>query len=245
MKIFRYIYSLYALTVFLILFLIFFIPLLIPIIWPNHFRLVGIFNRWWAYCIFILWFLPFSIEYKEKLNKRKQYIFTPNHFSYLDIPLIALCSVNTIFVGKSGMNKIPLFGFMYSRLHITVDRTKLKSKYTTLLRSMQAIDEGKSLVIYPEGGVITKNPPKMASFKDGPFRLAIEKQIPIVPVTIPFNWIILPDDELLLRWRKTKLIFHEPVSTEGMTIKELDYLKAKVYRIIQKELNSYFTDEDR
>jgi 1-acyl-sn-glycerol-3-phosphate acyltransferase len=143
------------------------------------------------------------------------------------------------------MNKIPLFGFMYSRLHITVDRSKLKSKYSTLLRSMQAIDEGKSLIIYPEGGVVTKNPPKMASFKDGPFRLAIEKQIPIVPVTIPYNWIILPDDKLLLHWRKMKLIFHEPVSTEGMTIKELDYLKEKVYRIIQKELDNHFTHENR
>jgi 1-acyl-sn-glycerol-3-phosphate acyltransferase len=189
--------------------------------------------------------MPFSIEYKEKLNKRKQYIFTPNHFSYLDIPLIALNRINTVFVGKSGMNKIPLFGFMYSRLHITVDRSKLKSKYSTLLRSMQAIDEGKSLIIYPEGGVVTKNPPKMASFKDGPFRLAIEKQIPIVPVTIPYNWIILPDDKLLLHWRKMKLIFHEPVSTEGMTIKELDYLKEKVYRIIQKELDNHFTHENR
>ena len=244
MKFLRLIYSVYAFIVFAILFLIFFFPLLIPIIWPNHFRLVGIFNRWWGYCIFILWFMPFKIEYKEKLSKRKQYIFTPNHFSYLDIPLMALNRINTIFVGKSGMNKIPLFGFMYSRLHITVDRTKLKSKYTTLLRSMQAIDEGKSLVIYPEGGVVTKNPPKMAPFKDGPFRLAIEKQIPIVPVTIPYNWIILPDDEFLFHWRKMKLVFHEPVATEGMTIKDLDFLKEKIFRLMQKELDSYFTNEN-
>ncbi|HMP99920.1 MAG TPA: lysophospholipid acyltransferase family protein [Cyclobacteriaceae bacterium] len=238
MKVLRYLYTAYAFIVFVILFLIFFFLFLIPIIWKNQFQLVGIFNRCWAYLMFVLVFMPFKLEYKSKLHKGRQYIFTPNHFSYLDIPIMGLNPINTIFVGKSGMQKIPLFGFMYSRLHITVDRSNLKSKYTTLLRSMQAIDEGKSLVIFPEGGVLTKNPPHMAPFKDGAFRLAIEKQIPIVPVSIPFNWIILPDqDELLLKWGKLKLIFHEPVSTEGMSMKDLDFLKTKVYRIIQQEID--------
>lgn len=239
MKVIRIIYTAYACIIFGLLFLIFFWLLLIPIIWPAHFRLVGIFNRWWAYCIFFLCFIPFRIEYRKPLSKRKQYIFTPNHFSYLDIPIMGLNRCNTIFVGKHAMGKIPLFGFMYNKLHITVDRAKLKSKYTTLLRSMEAIDEGKSLVIFPEGGVLTKHAPKLAPFKDGAFRLAIEKQIPIVPVTIPYNWIILPDNEFLLRWRKMKLIFHEPVSTEGMTIKDLDFLKEKIFRIIEKELEEH------
>ena len=76
---------------------------------------------------------------------------------------------------------------------------------------MEAIDEGKNLVIFPEGGIITLKDPVMAKFKDGAFRVAIEKQIAIVPVTIPFNWIILPPDEFLLRWHPLKVIFHEPI----------------------------------
>ena len=97
-----------------------------------------------------------------------------------------------------------------------VDREKLKSKYQTIIASKHAIDIGKSLTIFPEGGIVTKNPPSMVRFKDGAFRVAIEKQIPVVPVTIVHNWIILPSEmPLLLNNKRGKLIFHKPVSTVG------------------------------
>jgi 1-acyl-sn-glycerol-3-phosphate acyltransferase len=128
---------------------------------------------------------------------------------------------------------------MYRKLHITVDRTKLKSRYTTLIESMQAIDDGKSLVIYPEGGILTTNPPEMADFKDGAFRIAIEKQIPIVPVTIPYNWIILPDREFVLRWNRIKVIFHEPIFTTGLTLDDVPRLKHQLRVIITNELKKH------
>jgi 1-acyl-sn-glycerol-3-phosphate acyltransferase len=113
-----------------------------------------------------------------------------------------------------------------------------------MVRSIEAIDEGKSLVIYPEGGILSKHPPHMADFKDGAFRVAIEKQIPIVPVTIPYNWIILPDNEFLLQWHKVNVIFHEPVSTQGLTINDVDALKQKVRAIINEELKKHNQNEN-
>ena len=132
---------------------------------------------------------------------------------------------------------------MYSKLHITVDRTKLKSRYASLEKSMQAIDEGKSLVIYPEGGIMTEKEPVLSRFKDGPFRVAIQTQIPIVPVTIPFNWIILPPDEFLLRWHPLKVVFHEPLDTTKLTIKDVDALKEKTHEIIDGELKKNLSAE--
>jgi 1-acyl-sn-glycerol-3-phosphate acyltransferase len=135
------------------------------------------------------------------------------------------------------MENIPLFGFMYRKLHITVDRSSLKSRVNTIVRSLQAIDEGKSLMIFPEGGIITKHPPHLVKFKDGAFRVAIEKQIPIVPVTIPFNWIILPDQPVLMLRRKLmKVIFHEPIETNGYSMDRIDELKNKVFAVINQEL---------
>src|SRR6185503_5315375 len=99
----------------------------------------------------------------------RQYIFCPNHFSYLDIAAMGLNSHDSIFVGKNDMENIPLFGFMYRSLHITVDRTKLKSRYSSMLRTFGALDEGKSLVIFPEGGIMTEKDPVMSKFKDGAF----------------------------------------------------------------------------
>jgi 1-acyl-sn-glycerol-3-phosphate acyltransferase len=58
---------------------------------------------------------------------------------------MGLNPINAIFVGKNAMEKIPMFGFMYRNLHITVDRTKLASKYGSFTRSLDALQEGKSL----------------------------------------------------------------------------------------------------
>lgn len=239
MKILRRLHTAYGLAVFVILFFIFFFLLLIPILFRKKFHLVGVFNRWWAKLLFLLAGLPVKTEYRFKTDLSKQYIFCPNHFSYIDIPTLGLNKYNTIFVGKSDMEKIPLFGFMYRKLHITVDRSLLKSRYSVLLQSLNAIDHGMNLVIYPEGGILTTNPPIMSGFKDGAFRIAIEKQIPIVPVTIPYNWIILPANKFLLHWRPVKVIFHEPVDPTGLTLNDVGRLKAQVYEIIDAELKKH------
>jgi len=243
MKILRGIHTGYGLVVFTTLFLLLLPLLCIPMIFPKQFKLVGIVNRWWARLMFTFIFIPFRVEYRERLDPKKQYIFCPNHFSYLDIPAVGLVSHNTIFVGKSEMAKVPLFGFMYGKLHITVDRSKLKSRYASLERSLQAIDEGKSLVIFPEGGIVTEKEPVLNRFKDGAFRVAIQKQIAIVPVTIPYNWIILPPDEFLLRWHPLKVIFHKPIETTSYTLKDIDTLKEKVYREIDEELKKNLSTE--
>lgn len=236
MKFLRALHTGYGLVVFVILFLIFFPLFLIPITVRSQYKLVGVFNRWWAFALFTLLGLPWRCDLHEKLERNKQYIFCPNHFSYLDIAAMALNPVNAIFVGKNAMEKIPLFGFMYRNLHITVDRSKLSSKYGSYTRSLDALAEGKSLVIFPEGGMVSMHPPHMTRFKDGAFRLAIEKQIAIVPVTLPHNWIILPEAPMLLHWKKLRLIFHEPIDASAYTANDIEALKARVYRVIDQEL---------
>jgi len=236
MSLLKRIYTAYGMLVFGTFFVVFFIPLLIPIFFPKKHKLVGVFNRWWAKSLFIFLGIPYRLEYKSKLDPNKQYIFAPNHFSFIDIPTMGLNKHNTIFVGKSEMETVPFFGWMYKNLHITVDRTRLKSMYATLIKSMQALDEGKSLTIFIEGGIYTDQPPKMARLKDGAFRAAIEKQIPIVPVTIPHNWILLPVEPMLLNWTPTSIIFHEPVEVAGMTLYNVSSLKEKVYQVIDTEL---------
>ncbi len=237
MKILRAAHTYYGFLVFIFWFILFFPLLLIPIIFPSQFKLTGIFNRWWAKLMFIFVPLSYEVECRSKLDPKKSYVFCPNHFSYLDIPTMGLNPINTIFVGKNSMEKLPVFGFMYRKLHITVDRKNFRSRGNSLLASMKAIDQGKNLVIYPEGGMVSLHPPAMAAFKDGAFRTAIEKQISIVPVTIPFNWIILPDkNPIRLYPGKVEVIFHEPIETKGMTLADTKKLKEEVYSTIDKEL---------
>lgn len=239
MRILRILYTVYCFILFVIIFILIYPLFLVPIIFPSRFKMVGIANRIWAWLYFPLIIMPWKIEMRQQLDPKKNYIFCPNHFSYLDIAAMALNPHDTIFVGKSAMEKIPLFGFMYRHLHITVDREKLASRYSTYTRSLAALEQGKSLVIFPEGGMVTHRPPHMGRFKDGAFRAALEKQIEIVPVTLPYNWIILPDTKyMVLHWKPLKLIFHEPVDPAAFT--EVETLKETVYNTIDAELKKHF-----
>ncbi len=247
MKLLRRIYSLYGVAVFMGVYLMF-LPVFAYFIQTKNIRHPIIFklHRVWAHLFYWLTLIPIHIEYRQKPNPKGQYIFCSNHFSYLDIPAIGVNNVGAAFVGKSSLGKIPVFGYMYRNIHITLDRNKLKSRYSALTRSFDELDKGHSLVMFPEGGIATKNPPVMNRFKDGAFRAAIEKQIPIVPVTIPYNWIILPDDgKFLLHRHRNVVIFHEAIQTRGMSLDQLDELKEKVYNIIEQELKKYNPDEYR
>src|SRR5690606_6931604 len=101
MKLIRGLHTLYGLIIFCILFVVFFFLLLIPIVFPRKFKLVGKFNRWWARLLLIFVGIPFSVEYREPLNRRRQFIFCPNHCSYMDIVALGLNKHDTVFVGKN------------------------------------------------------------------------------------------------------------------------------------------------
>ncbi|WP_187696291.1 lysophospholipid acyltransferase family protein, partial [Xanthovirga aplysinae] len=189
-------------------------------------------NSIWATVVFFLWGKKMEIVYEESLKKGESYVFCPNHFSFLDIATMAKTPTYFCFVGKSSIAKVPVFGYMFRKLHITVDRNDMRSRYETILKARQAIEEGFSLVMFPEGGMVTSNPPQMGRFKDGAFRVAIEKQIPVIPVTIPYNWILLPDKKIpLMRRGKTKVIYHQPITTTGMTMEDLPKLKNRTYSV--------------
>ena len=184
--------------------------------------------------------MPFEVIISPEIDPKGCYVFCANHASYLDISIMGVTPTNFIFVGKSTIEKIPVFGYMYRKLHITVDRNSLKGKHNSYIKSKEAIDNGRSLVIFPEGGVFLERLPKMRPFKNGAFKISIEKQIPIVPVTIPHNWIILPEDgRFLLKRRKAKLIYHTPIETKGLVLADVEMLKAKVYDIIDQEIKKY------
>lgn len=233
-------YSIYMIAIFVALFTLLLVPFLVIIQVPSWHRYVAHINRLWTKLFYALTFMPLEVQKSNQIDPKGCYMFCPNHASYLDIPIMGSTPTDFMFVGKNAMEKVPLFGYMYRNLHITVDRNSLKSKHSTYVRSKEAIDAGRSLVIFPEGGVFAEHPPEMIPFKNGAFKIAIEKQIPIVPVTIPHNWIILPDDgRYLLKRKKAKLIYHDPVETKGLSLSDLDSLKQQIYQVIDQEMKKY------
>jgi len=195
-------------------------------------------NQLFSYMIF--WGIGIPIIKKNKgFNHQKgnQYIFVANHTSYLDVPLLSATSpVTTIFIGKRSLAKVPLFGYMYKRLHILIDRHNRRDMYESLVKSRDVLARGMSLGIFAEGGIRTANPPAVADFKEGAFRLAIEQKVPIVPVTIVNNWRIFWNTSFLLKWYPARIIYHAPISTQDMTLKDIEILKHQTKQVIEQEL---------
>ena len=200
-------------------------------------------NKVWAYLVFWSCGLRTDVRYKFKPNPNKSYVYCVNHSSYLDIP--SLCySLPGYFVliGKSSLAKIPLFGYMFTNLYISVDRKSPKSRYDAMKKSMETIDKGLSLAVFPEG-TIPRNAPKMGPFKDGAFRTAIEKQVPVIPVAIINNWRILPDDgQFIPRLHPMITVVCEPIITKGMTMEDLKILQQKTYDSLNNELKAFYPE---
>lgn len=110
-------------------------------------------------------------------------MFVANHTSMTDIMLMLSVIRNPfVFVGKKELSKIPLFGFFYKRTCILVDRSSSKSRMAVFERAQKRLHQGLSICIFPEGGVPDESV-VLDEFKDGAFRLAMDHEIPIVPMT--------------------------------------------------------------
>lgn len=241
MKILRTLYKIQVWTCFIVFFLLLY-PFFVLFIQKESWKPKGHFlNKIWAYSVFGYCFLPCKVDFRFRPNKKKNYVYCSNHSSFLDIPSLCYALPGYFkFIGKASLVKVPLFGYMFRNLYIPVDRKNQKSRYDTMLKSMEALDQGRGLAIFPEGTIPKGNHPNMIPFKDGPFRIAIEKQVPVVPVTLPYNWIILPDDGTFTPNRHLmKVIVHEPIETKGMTIDDIATLKQKTYDIIDAELRKH------
>jgi 1-acyl-sn-glycerol-3-phosphate acyltransferase len=176
-----------------------------------------------------------KVEVEGTLEKDKPYIFLANHFSYLDVAMMGFVPGDAVFIGKASIRKVPFFGYYFKNLHIAVDRSRVKSRAETMRRAGLALDRGSSMVLFPEGGIYTQNPPHLVPFKNGAFRLAMEKQISIIPVTLSYNHVILADQkELIIKRMPAKMVLHQAINPADFTSDEA--LKQCCFEVIQEQL---------
>ncbi len=121
-------------------------------------------------------------------------VFVANHRSYLDIPLchVALHEPFGI-VGKAELAEVPLFGWMYRRQHILLEREQTASGARALVAATQRLRAGQRVLIYPEG-TTRHGHPVLAPFKAGAFMLAHKQHLPVVPIALTGTDVALPPD---------------------------------------------------
>jgi len=220
------------------LFIFLMLPLLIISIlketwYPFFFRLARI----WAKGILFGMGFYYKILEQPPLVPGKSYMLVANHTSMTDIMLmLAIMPKNPfVFVGKKELSKIPLFGFFYKRTCILVDRNNSKSRQDVFVRAQKRLNQGLSVCIFPEGGVPHESV-LLDEFKDGAFRLAIEHQIPIVPMTFFDNKKRFSFTFLSGTTGRMRVKIHTPIETEGKTLEHRKALKEEVRNLILNDL---------
>lgn len=201
-------------------------------------HLTVILTKIWSIVFFPVSLLRVLRVYRFKPKAGEVYVYVSNHNSYLDIPVLTWVLPGFIcFIGKASLGKVPVFGYMFRNLHITVNRKDRHDRAKSIKDGLDKLSEGRPLVVFPEGATNSEPMPSLMSFKDGAFRMAVEKQVPIVPVSIPYNGYILPDDgSFLARFHPTLVVVHEPITTKGLGLDDVENLKLQAWNTIFAEL---------
>ncbi len=192
--------------------------------------------------LFLDFIFPKRIEMPEEALTGP-YVICSNHSSYLDI--IQMYSIlprtKFMFIGKAELLRWPIINIFFKRMDIGVNREKRHSAMRSIIRAKKEISKGWSIVIYPEGG-IPVNTPVLNPFKAGAFKMAIEEQVPILPITLIDTWKLFDaDPPLTARARPgiSRVVIHEPISTKGLEKKDLVNLRQQTFEVINAPLLKY------
>ena len=201
--------------------------------------MVAHLTRYWSKLTIWLAFIFPAVEWEEKIDLTKQYIFCANHVSTLDIPLIlAIIPAPLQYIGKTEISKIPLFGYFYRNNSVIVNRKNKKDSYNAFLKANERLTQGLSMCIFPEGGI----PPTkvfLKKFKNGPFRLALENDINIIPITLPDNKQIFPQNYFKGYPGIARIKIHKAIDPNKTKEKTVKNLNITVYNTIFEQLKKY------
>lgn len=196
----------------------------------RGFDIIFFFLKVWGWIFCILCAFQIKTRNKLAIKPKKAYVYVCNHNSYLDAIAVVLAIPGSFKpLGKIEMVKVPVFGLIYRKVVVLIDRASKESRARSVEELKADLAKGQSILIFPEG---TMNPGNKAltDFYDGAFRLAIETNTPIAPMVIMNARNLFPRaNPFAARPGGITCIFHEPFSVEGLAPDDLEDLKTRVY----------------
>jgi 1-acyl-sn-glycerol-3-phosphate acyltransferase len=187
--------------------------------------------RTWMSVFFLLSGIRLRILGKDKFKKGQAYIVVSNHNSMMDVPLTSpgIPGANKT-IAKAEMAKIPLFGIIYRRGSILVNRKSDQSRRDSFQKMKDVLAMGMHMCIYPEGTRNRTGRP-LKEFHDGAFKLALDTAKPIIPCIIFGTKRMLPSDRgFYFRPGRLEMHFLDPV--EAYPGEAVEELKKRVFDIM-------------
>jgi 1-acyl-sn-glycerol-3-phosphate acyltransferase len=156
----------------------------------------------------------------DHLDQSRSYIFMTNHVSNLDPPIqIVLIPKRSSVMVKKELFKVPILGrAMRMGSLVPVDRGNRDAGIEAVRASKAVVEQGLNMLIYVEGRRSFDG--KLLPFKKGPFYLAMETRIPVVPVTIVGTHYAMPKARFAIKPGLVTVIFHSPIEPQEFGSRE-------------------------
>ncbi|MGC2550491.1 MAG: lysophospholipid acyltransferase family protein [Candidatus Sulfotelmatobacter sp.] len=192
------------------------------------------FARTWSWLIMKTIMSPVKVTGLDKIDTAKPHVYAVNHASAMDIPVLY---VNLPFqfriVFKKELLVYPVVGWQLKRSgQVCIDQQKPTNSIAAIRSAVKSLKAGMPLVIYPEGGRTPDG--EIKPFLPGAFFLAIKAQVDIVPVALVGTYELLPMDTYHIKCRPLEMRVGEPISTAGLTMRDLETVSDKVKKAIEE-----------
>jgi 1-acyl-sn-glycerol-3-phosphate acyltransferase len=206
-------------------------PLWLTDSWPEPRRTSVLIRltRGWMAVFFLLAGIRLTIRGRERFAPGQNYIVVCNHNSMMDVPITSpgIPGANKT-IAKAEMARIPVFGIIYRRGSVLVDRNSDQSRRESFARMRDVLETGMHMCIYPEG-TRNKTGKPLKEFHEGAFRLALDTKKPIMPAVIFGTAKMLPSDRSWsFRPGRLEMHFLEPIEVSSEDTSQT--LKEKVFR---------------
>lgn len=238
----QWIYSIYALVLFVAIMLVIFPFVIIA----SFFGRIKGGNMILRLCMLWgdLWF-PLIFIWNKKLyeaphDKSRSYIFVCNHISYLDAAIIVKAFRQHIRpLGKVEMSRVPIFGFIYRKAIVAVDRSSPAHRANSVRILKSILGKGISVLVFPEGTFnMTTEPVK--NFYDGAFRIAIETKTPVKPVLFLDAYRRLSYKSVFsLTPGPNRILFLDEFPVDGYSFEDIPVLREKVHAVMKQKMIEY------
>ncbi len=178
-----------------------------------------------------------SVYGRENVEKNRSYVVISNHQSLYDILVIyGWLPVDFRWVMKIELRKVPVLGYACYKLgHVFIDRSNTEVALASINAAKKNISNGTSIFFFPEG--TRSDDGELLPFKKGAFKLAIDMNLPLLPVTITGTKEVVPNGTTLIFPGRSKLVIHEPIDIESYSDSNIDELIAKGREAIRKGLD--------
>lgn len=195
------------------------------------------FGGWWARFVCGITPMFLRVSGRENIDKTQSYVVVANHQSVYDmLAIFGHLKMNLRWVMKKELRKVPFLGYSSYRVgNVFVDRSNTDAAIQSIERAKRTIKDGVSIMFFVEGTRSMTG--KLGKIKKGAFIMAMEMELPILPVTLVGTNKILPPTTLNLFPGRADMVIHEPVDITGYTRDNIDELIEKVKTAISLPLN--------